>query len=161
MGHSNDEVSVSDEEKKLAADYVAEQNEQEPAQAEKSGEAAKYRRRLREVEQERDGLVDQIAAMRRAEVDRIATSGDGPRLHDADDLDRLGIDRDSLIGEDGSVNASAVSQAIDDATSSKPYLRADLRRTPRGDPSQGHGGEGRPAAPPSWAGVVDLGTPQR
>jgi hypothetical protein len=71
-------------------------------------EAAKYRRRLREAETERDRLSERIESLQRAEVERLATAAglrpaalwaSGPELAD-------------LVADDGTVDASKVSAAI-------------------------------------------------
>lgn len=71
-------------------------------------EAAKYRRRLRDVEAERDSLKATVVALQRAEVDRLAAGADlrpaalwasGPELAD-------------LLGDDGTVNQVKVAAAI-------------------------------------------------
>ncbi|TDL01542.1 hypothetical protein EI067_00375 [Mycobacterium paragordonae] len=71
-------------------------------------EAAKYRRRLREAETERDRLSERIESLQRAEIERLATAAglrpaalwaSGPELAD-------------LVADDGTVDASKVSAAI-------------------------------------------------
>jgi hypothetical protein len=71
-------------------------------------EAAKYRRRLREAEAERDQLAEQIEAMRRAEVERLATADS---LRPAA-LWASGVELSDLVAEDGTVDESKVSEAI-------------------------------------------------
>lgn len=71
-------------------------------------EAAKYRRRLREAEAERDQLAERIEAMTRAEVERLATADS---LRPAA-LWASGVELADLVAEDGTVDGSKVSAAI-------------------------------------------------
>ena len=65
-------------------------------------ENANRRGALREVEAERDALRDQVAALQRAEVERLAAE----RLADPSDLWRHdGVELDALLGEDGGLDA--------------------------------------------------------
>lgn len=74
-------------------------------------EAAKYRRRLREAEIERDQLSDRVESLQRAEVERLA-SADGLRPAA---LWASGAELADLLGDDGTVNAPKVSAAIGSA----------------------------------------------
>lgn len=71
-------------------------------------EAAKYRRRLREAETERDRLAGQVESLQRAEVERLATV-DGLRPAA---LWASGVELADLLTDDGTVDASKVSVAI-------------------------------------------------
>lgn len=77
-------------------------------------EAAKYRRRLRDAEAERDQLAEQIVAWQRAEVERQATAGG---LKPAA-LWASGTELAGLLGDDGTVDESKVSAAISGARES-------------------------------------------
>ncbi|MCZ0727961.1 hypothetical protein [Mycolicibacterium iranicum] len=71
-------------------------------------EAARYRRRLRDVEAERDTLKATVAALQRAEVDRLAAdAGLRPAA-----LWANGVEVGELLAEDGTVNADAVAAAV-------------------------------------------------
>ncbi|MHA7652957.1 hypothetical protein ACX9NE_25330 [Mycobacterium sp. ML4] len=72
-------------------------------------EAAKYRRRLREAEAQRDELAARVESLQRAEVERLATAG---RLQPAA-LWASGVELADLLTDDGTVNASKVSAAIE------------------------------------------------
>ncbi|WP_428339988.1 hypothetical protein [Mycobacterium sp.] len=71
-------------------------------------EAAKYRRRLREAEAERDQLAERIEAMQRAEVERLATADS---LRPAA-LWASGVELANLVADDGTVDGSKVSDAV-------------------------------------------------
>lgn len=71
-------------------------------------EAAKYRRRLREAEAERDRLAEHIESLQRAEVDRLATADD---LRPAA-LWASGVALADVLNDDGTVDAAKVSAAI-------------------------------------------------
>lgn len=113
------------------------------AAASESGnrEAARYRRRLRETESERDTMAQRLSVMQRAEAERLASS----RLADGADLWH-GVDLDSLLSEDGGVDADAVKAAVEGIIGQRPhYARRppDLKQGQRGSvPKQ----ETRPGA---------------
>lgn len=71
-------------------------------------EAAKYRRRLRDAEAERDQLAQRVESMQRAEVERLATAAD---LRPAA-LWASGLELADLLSDDGTVDAAKVSTAI-------------------------------------------------
>ncbi|GLC02571.1 hypothetical protein [Mycobacterium kiyosense] len=71
-------------------------------------EAARYRRRLRDVEAERDTLKATVAALQRAEVDRLAVGAD---LRPAA-LWASGLELADVLGDDGTVDQGKVSTAI-------------------------------------------------
>lgn len=115
-------------------------------------EAAKYRTQLRAAEAKIAELEGNVRAMQRAELERVATTGDGPRLHQASDIWGDDVDFSELVDESGRVDADAVRGVIEAFTEGRDYLRADrVRGERRGDPSQGHGNE-RPHGA-SWATV--------
>jgi hypothetical protein len=71
-------------------------------------EAARYRRRLREAEAERDTLKATVESLQRAEVERQATA-DGLRPAA---LWAGGAELAGLLGDDGAVDGSKVSAAV-------------------------------------------------
>lgn len=77
-------------------------------------EAARYRTRLREVETERDGLVEQLASMRRAEVERLASD----HLAKPAALWAAGVELTDLLDEAGSVDPQKVAAAAEAARNS-------------------------------------------
>ena len=85
-----------------------------------SREAAKYRKRLREAEGERDRLSAQLDAVRRREAERLAGEGG---LADAADLWRDGLNLDFLLGEDGTVDPEKVAAAGQDLLSRHPHWK--------------------------------------
>ena len=78
-----------------------------PEEEAPSREAAKYRRRLREAEAQRDAALAQIEAMRRAEVERLATLPNPALLWDA------GVTLPELMDDDRLVDADKVQTAVD------------------------------------------------
>lgn len=111
-------------------------------------EAAKYRRRLREVEAEREQLGERLAAYQRAAVEQLA----GERLAVAADIFDVGrVHLADLVNEDGQVNADAVTAAVGELLASRPGL-GKQRQVPVGFPSSGQGATN--AAP---SGRVDWG----
>jgi len=87
-----------------------------------NAEAAKYRRRLREVEAERDTLSSTLQAARRREVDRLSSA----TLADPDDLHVLGqVDVGELLDDDGHVDAGKVDVAVKALVAGRPRLARD------------------------------------
>lgn len=74
-------------------------------------EAAKYRRKLRETETERDQLREVVAGMRRAEVERIA----GANVQNPAGLWAAGIDLADLLDPAGQVDPAKVQAATQQA----------------------------------------------
>ena len=104
-------------------------------------EAAKWRVQTRAAEARVSELEGQINAMRTAEAERLATTGDGPSLFDGTDLWRSGGDVSTLLTEDGAIDPAVLVTMIETLTESKTHLRADLNRhkPPKPDYSQGAG----------------------
>src|SRR6478735_4806121 len=69
----------------------------EPSPESPNAEAARYRRRLREVEVERDGLAEHLTRYQRAEVERLAAS----HLSRASDVWLDGAEVGSLLDDSG------------------------------------------------------------
>lgn len=91
-------------------------------------EAAKYRRKLRTAEAERDQLRERVAVMQRGEVERLA----GTVLADPADLWH-GASLVELLGDDGTINTTAVMVAATKLAESKPHWKRSARHRP--DPS--------------------------
>jgi len=70
-------------------------------------EAAKYRRKLREAEAERDALREAVASIRRAEVERIA----GATVQNPAGLWAAGVDVGDLLDDAGQVDPAKVQAA--------------------------------------------------
>lgn len=96
-----------------------EQDEGDPRVPVLRREAANYRTQLREAEGERDKLAEQVTSMRRAEVERIA----GEQLADPADLWRAEVELDSLITEDGSLDAEKVEAAVELLVKDRPHYK--------------------------------------
>ncbi|OYO07887.1 hypothetical protein CGZ94_20680 [Enemella evansiae] len=85
-----------------------------PDQAEKDGpnaEAAKYRRRLREAETERDQLKDQVAALQRSAIEAVAVE---MKLK-PEALWAAGVDLAELVCDDGTIDRAKTTVAIETA----------------------------------------------
>ncbi|HVM15485.1 MAG TPA: hypothetical protein VM287_14315 [Egibacteraceae bacterium] len=77
-----------------------------------NAEAAKYRRRLREAEAERDTLAANLEATRRQVVERLVVDSTGPRLGDPKDLWLAGVELAELVdAETGAVDPDKVAAA--------------------------------------------------
>lgn len=95
-------------------------------------EAARYRRRLRATEAERDGLRAQVESLQRAEVERVART-DG-HLTRPSALWASGVSLADLVAQDGTVDRERVMTAVGAAVD---RLGLATVRAPRPDPSQG------------------------
>lgn len=84
-------------------------------------EAARYRTRLREAENQLEQRTAALTAMQRAEVERLATSTDGSRARDTSDLWRAGVDLEQVIGDDGAIDATKLTAAVDAAQAAHPH----------------------------------------
>lgn len=65
------EVDTTPEVDQLDTEQTTEDQETDQDETNPNAEAAKYRRKLRETETERDALAERVDALQRAEVDRI------------------------------------------------------------------------------------------
>lgn len=113
---------------------------QEPEQRDErpGSEAARYRRRLRTVEAERDALVAERDRLREALLaaavttegvdvphDRYPASTRRLQLKDAADLERFGVlDGVTVWGDDGVLDRDALGQALSDLHRQRPELFA-------------------------------------
>lgn len=83
-------------------------------------EAAKYRRRLRETETERDTLRTQVEALQRAAVEQVA----GKHLHKPAGLWASGVTPAELVDDNGNVDPEKVQAAARAAAESLGLARA-------------------------------------
>ena len=142
------DAEPADRENGSQADSEAGEDEQQAG----GNEAARYRRRLRDTERERDRLAEQVTALQRREVDRLAAD----HLSVGGDLLALGDTAlADLLGEDGHPDAGKVHAAATALTASRPGL-ARPRSGPtgyglgQGSGPAGRGNAHRPAQSPSW-----------
>ncbi|MCV7317257.1 hypothetical protein H7J77_17115 [Mycolicibacillus parakoreensis] len=85
----------------------AEKGQSEDKSTSANREAAGYRRRLRDVEAERDELAASLNTLRKAEIERLA----GEHLRVGSAIWASGTDLESLLTEDGGIDAEAVKAA--------------------------------------------------
>ncbi len=109
-------------------------------------EAARYRRRLRETETERDTLVEQLDGFRRREAERVAAGA----LSKPSDLWLDGRDIGDLLDDDGQVDPDKVSAEVASVLEGRPLLAA-TRQRPKPDDAQGRPG---PRSSEGWAEVL-------
>lgn len=128
-----------------------------------NSEAARYRVQLRAAEQERDTAHEQLATMRTAEAERLASTAErGPRLHAGDELWTNGATISDVLGDDGTVSADKVRELIETVTTDRPHLRADYGpQQPRSDHSQGKGNTGNGNGAQTWGGFLQNGSNTR
>jgi len=86
-------------------------------------EAAKYRRRLRDTEAERDGLVARVQAMQRLEVERLVSTD----LATPADVWLTDTSMSDLLDDDGEVDPAKVTDAVATVLTDRPGWR---RTTP-------------------------------
>ncbi len=96
-------------------------------------EAARYRRRLRDTETERDGLVERLAGYQRREVERIA----GEALARPGDVWLDGADVGAVLDDEGQVDANKVAEVAASVLDGRPGLAKVVVRRPRPDHAQG------------------------
>lgn len=107
-------VEVSDDTTAAGDDTAAEETtEASPA----SREAAKYRRRLRETETQRDQLAERLSVLQRAEAERIAAE----HLADGADIFRDGASIESLLDDDGNVDPVKVTELAAATAAAHPH----------------------------------------
>lgn len=92
------------------ATEVEPQPDNDTEQDSSNAEAAKWRKRLRETEAERDELREQVEALQRQQVEAIVTAA-GLKPAAVWKVAEL----DALLGDDGAVSAEAVTQAVEQA----------------------------------------------
>lgn len=82
-------------------------------------EAAKYRRRLRDTEKERDALLEQVDALRRAAIDReVQQQRVAPEGFWAS-----GVTVDQLLDDDGNIDSQKITDAVKDAVTRLGLVR--------------------------------------
>lgn len=84
---------------------------QEPDEAAPNKEAAKYRRRLRDAETERDALAEQLTNMRRADAERLASQ----HLAKPAGLWAAGVEIADLLDDTGTIDPAKVTEAAKQA----------------------------------------------
>lgn len=110
-------------------------------------EAARYRRRLRETETERDAVAERLAGYQRREAERLAAES----LSRPDDLWLAGADVSAVLDDGGMVDTAKVAAVVAAVLDGRPQL---ARRQPvRPNPQQGTTGGGGPAST-SWQQVL-------
>lgn len=109
-------------------------------------EAAKYRRRLREAETERDTLAGRVETLQRREVERHAAD----RLAQPSDLFTVaGVALPELLDDAGDVDPGKVDEAVQTLLSDRPGLSRHVRTL-----DLGQGRRGDPTPTTSWGDVL-------
>ncbi|MED5813868.1 hypothetical protein VST63_16030 [Mycolicibacterium sp. 050232] len=105
-------------------------------------EAAKYRRRLRDTETERDTLRDRLTVLQRSEVERLVAN----RFRDPADVWRDGARVDDLLDDNGDIDPAKVNTAATAVLKAHPHW--DIAAAPR-SPREGQlqSGASAPAMP--------------
>jgi hypothetical protein len=120
-----------------------------------SREAAKYRRQLRDTEEQRNALSERLSTLQRREAERLAAE----HLADGADMWRDGLDLAALLDDDGNVDPTKVVDAAQTARKAHPHWAAPrpARRNPAGSggglKSGATGSDHRPAT--SWHTVLN------
>lgn len=108
-----------------ADDEPAEEPEQPEAEEEPAGgsdtklaaEAARYRRRMRNAETERDGLKQHVRELQGEVIKQLVTG----RLTNPDDFD-LFVGLDNVLGADGRLDLAKLDDALEELLTDRPYL---------------------------------------
>ena len=114
---------------------VTEATATEPTDDKPGAEAARYRRRLREAEAQRDTLTATLDTYRRRDVERAAEAAGLAR---GGDLFDAGAQLADLLAEDGTVDNKKVQEAAAALLVERPHWRAQspgLDLGVRGEPS--------------------------
>lgn len=132
-------------------------------------EAARYRRRLRETESERDELSAQLGNLRRTHIEAVIARGvdigdNRVTLSVPGDLVALGgVEVADLFAADGTVNTDRLDTALRELHASRPGLFRSVDRgtpphasRPREDLKSGSGATdvAGPGDGPTWSGVL-------
>lgn len=130
-------------------DEENDEDQETAVQEQESGgneEAAKYRRRLREVEAERDQLAEQVQGFRQADVERRAADA----LQDPSDIWRAGVQLNDVLDENsGELDEDKLAETIKQVTEEHP----GWKKRPIGiDEDQGKTSD--TTVGPSWSGLL-------
>lgn len=139
------------EETTEVSDTATDDTDTEPDTPESpNAEAAKWRKKLRDAEAERDSLQTQLDAQRRAIIDwRSTNSARGavdPQL-----LDAAGINITELCDDNGHLDMTAVDQFIEN-TATKFRVHRMVKPNPQ---------QGNPSAAPAQQGLASAFDPKR
>ena len=132
---------------------AGDQHDDDPADDDPSAparEAAKYRRRLRETETERDGLAERLAGYQRREAERIA----GDTLSRGDDLWIATDDVSAVLDDTGAVDPDKVTAAVQAVLDGRPQLG---RTHGRVRPNRQQGQPSSPQPGGSWSELLKGG----
>jgi hypothetical protein len=113
-------------------------------------EAAKYRRRLRDTESERDTLKARLENFQRGEVERLAAA----KITDPADVWRDGARVADVLDDDGNIDAAKVDGLVNGLVAQHPHWvapRAPQLGTRSGSGASGPGDHRQP----SWASALN------
>ncbi|WP_051161336.1 hypothetical protein [Nocardia brevicatena] len=123
----SDQPTTDPTDAEVPADAAPETPDTDAEQQPEGREAAKYRRRLRETETERDSFRERVAGYERAEVERLAAE----MMADPSDLWVAGTELDNLRGKDGAIDEKKVRDTIQGLLEQRPHWkRAQRTHTP-------------------------------
>lgn len=94
---------------------------QESDAAALQAENFKQREKRRETEAERDKLAATVAALQRAEVEKLAATTGKRVLANAPDLWLAGVKHEDLLAEDGTVDPAKVRAAVEGVLAERPH----------------------------------------
>lgn len=140
-------IETIEQEPQVQEPQVQEQQVQEDTN-DRGREAARYRRRLREVETERDALSQRVEAMQRAEAERLAAG----QIAKGSALWAAGTTLADLLDDEGNLDPEKVHQAAQSAADELGLSQPS--GTPAPDPSQGSKGSDGAWEPASWADAL-------
>ncbi|MGK2881305.1 MAG: hypothetical protein ACSLE6_11085 [Mycobacterium sp.] len=140
MPPSDETTGTSDE---VADDTGAAADDQLDGDGDKGGnnEAAKYRRRLRDTEKQRDALLTRVEHLQRAEIERLVAD----KFRDPADLWRDGAQLAELLDDDGHIDPKKVD------TVASNVLAAHEHWGPQPSPPRYNGPRSGAGSPPTPA----------
>ena len=127
--------------------------QRDPEPAESANEAAKYRRKLRATEAERDQLQARLDHLQKSEVQRLAAD----RLADPADIWRDGAELSSLLDDDGHIDTSKVDNLITGLLEQHKHWAVSGRTPVHPDKLKSGAMAPRSAPAVSWAETIRTG----
>jgi hypothetical protein len=131
------EAPVDDQHNAQPDDTPADDGEQDDTGGNR--EAAKYRRRLRATEAERDALRDRLNVLQRSEVERLVAD----RLRDPSDIWRDGAQIADVLDDGGNVDATKVTALAGAVLKAHQHWAADTTPVRKYGPRSGASVPGR------------------
>lgn len=127
------------------------------AEPDNNNEAAKYRRRLRDTEKQRDALAERVTAYQRTDIERQAAQ----HLADGADIWRDGAQLADLLTETGELDNDKITELCTTLADSHPHWRKRVPASPPASTVTANGKITDGAPPPrTWTDLLQTPTTQ-